>query len=75
MRALLLIATATLSVALTASAAGQSTDPYVAVRKEFQEAYAEVGKSPEATPVRDSEKLKSYPLYPYHQAERLRKAL
>ncbi len=76
MRALLLIATATLSVALTASAAGR-VDRSVrrACAREFQEAYAEVGKSAESSPARDSEKLKSYPLYSYLQAERLRKAL
>lgn len=75
MRALLLIATSTLCVALTASAAAQSTDPYAGVRKEFQEAFAEVAKSPTDSTANDSEKLKRYPLYSYLQAERLRKAL
>jgi soluble lytic murein transglycosylase len=75
MRVLLLIATSTLSVALTASAAGEATDPYAGVRKEFQEAYAQVGKSTDSSAASDSEKLKHYPLYPYLQAERLRKAL
>jgi peptidoglycan lytic transglycosylase len=74
MRVLLLIATSTLSVALTASAAGQSTDPYAGVRKEFQEAFAQVAK-PSDSAAGDSEKLKHYPLYSYLEAERLRKAL
>lgn len=74
MRALSLIATATLSVAVTASVAAQPTDPYAGVRQEFQEAYAGVGKPSDST-ANDSEKLKHYPLYPYLEAERLRKAL
>lgn len=73
MRVLLLIATATLAAGLTASAAGESVDAYAGVRKEFQQAYAEAGKSDAAG--NDSESLKSYPLYPYLQAERLRKGL
>jgi soluble lytic murein transglycosylase len=73
MRAPLLIATATLAVAFAVSAAGEATDPYAGVRKEFQEAYAQVAKSDAVA--EDSKALKSYPLYPYLQAERLRKAL
>ncbi len=74
MRALVLIATSTLSLLLTASAAGESTDPYVAVRQEFREAYAAVDQSPDGA-ASDSDKLKKYPIYSYLQAERLRKAL
>ncbi|MEJ0035919.1 MAG: transglycosylase SLT domain-containing protein [Gammaproteobacteria bacterium] len=74
MRSLLLIATATLAVALAGSAVGESADSYAGVRKEFQEAYAEAGKSDSAA-THDSEALKGYPLYPYLQAERFRKAL
>jgi soluble lytic murein transglycosylase len=73
MRAPLLIATATLAVAFAVSAAGEATDPYAGVRKEFQEAYAQVGKSDAVA--EDSKALRSYPLYPYLQAERLRQAL
>src|SRR5689334_12476631 len=73
MRVLLLIATATLTAGLTASAASEPVDSYAGVRKEFQQAYVEAGKSDAAG--NDSEGLKSYPLYPYLQAERLRKAL
>jgi soluble lytic murein transglycosylase len=71
---LLLIATATLAVAVSGSVpARESADTYAAARAEFQVAFASVEKG-EAT-VSDSGPLKSYPLYPYLQAERLRKAL
>jgi soluble lytic murein transglycosylase len=73
MRARLLIATATLAVVFSVSAGGESTDPFVGVRKEFLEAYAQVGKSDVVA--EDSRELKSYPLYSYLQAERLRQAL
>ena len=51
----------------------ESADAYATVRAEFQQAFASVGKSDAAA--NDSENLKSYPIYPYLQAERLRKAL
>ena len=74
MRALLFIATATLAAAV-ASAAGESADPYASARAEFQQAYAQAGTADPAPAANDSASLKSYPLYPYLQAERLRKAL
>src|SRR5262245_22833353 len=74
MRAPLLIATATLAVAFAAAAIGDTADPYTGVRKEFQEAFANVANAEDST-ASDSEKLKRYPLYSYLQAERLRKAL
>ena len=74
MRTLLLIATATLAVAVAGSVpAVEPADAYASARKEFQQAYANAEKSDsDAT---DSESLKGYPLYPYLQAERLRNAL
>jgi soluble lytic murein transglycosylase len=74
MRIGLLIVTATLAATLAGSAVGEQADAYAVARKEFQQAYAEAEKTAvPATP--DSESLKSYPLYSYLQAERLRKAL
>ena len=75
MRTLLLIATATLAIAVAGSvpAAGETADAYASARNEFQVAYASAGKTD--SDAGDSESLKSYPLYPYLQAERLRKAL
>lgn len=72
MRRLLLIATATLA-AVTSGAvpAAETADAYASARQEFQQAFANVGK----IDADDSATLKSYPLYPYLQAERLRKAL
>ncbi|HVY82306.1 MAG TPA: transglycosylase SLT domain-containing protein, partial [Steroidobacteraceae bacterium] len=71
---LALIAAATLALALTPNirAAG-AADAYASVREEFQQAYARASK--DDTGADDSERLKSYPLYPYLQAERLGKAL
>jgi soluble lytic murein transglycosylase len=49
-------------------------DPYEKVRATFQQAYAEVD-DPAAKRRSDSEALRSYPLYPYLQAARIRRAL
>src|SRR5512138_1814995 len=68
------IAAATLVLALAASShAAGTADPYAAAREEFQQAYARAAKTD--SDAADSERLKNYPLYPYLQAERLRKAL
>jgi soluble lytic murein transglycosylase len=50
-------------------------DPFKDARREFQEAYAQVDVAP-TTPQRpDKETLRTYPLYPYLQAARIRRAL
>lgn len=49
-------------------------DPYEKVRETFQQAYADVD-DPTAKRHSDSESLRSYPLYPYLQAARIRRAL
>ena len=49
-------------------------DPYEKVRATFQQAYADVD-APAAKRRSDSEALRSYPLYPYLQAARIRRAL
>jgi peptidoglycan lytic transglycosylase len=49
-------------------------DPYEKVRATFQQAYADVD-DPTAKRRSDSEALRSYPLYPYLQAARIRRAL
>src|SRR5262245_6481307 len=49
-------------------------DPYEKVREKFREAYEQVD-DPGAKPHADSEALRDYPLYPYLQAARIRRAL
>jgi soluble lytic murein transglycosylase len=49
-------------------------DPYEKVREAFRQAYEQVDL-PNAKPRSDSEALRSYPLYPYLQAARIRRAL
>src|SRR5262245_12783834 len=74
MRFLAFIATATLALALVSSTrAAGSADSFSEVRAEFQQAFARAAKSD--SDAADSERLKSYPLYAYLQAERIRKAL
>jgi soluble lytic murein transglycosylase len=49
-------------------------DPYEKVREAFRQAYEQVDL-PNAKPRSDSEALRNYPLYPYLQAARIRRAL
>lgn len=49
-------------------------DPYEKVREAFRQAYEQVDL-PNAKPRSDSETLRTYPLYPYLQAARIRRAL
>jgi soluble lytic murein transglycosylase len=49
-------------------------DPYEKVRETFRQAYEQVD-APTAKPHSDSEALRDYPLYPYLQAARIRRAL
>jgi soluble lytic murein transglycosylase len=74
MRSVSLILTATLALALVSSTrASDPADAYAAAREEFQQACD--GAAQSDSDAADSERLKNYPLYPYLQAERLRKAL
>jgi len=50
-------------------------DTYAEARKAFQEAYARVPTDKPDAALHDSQLLKSYPLYPYLQAARIRQAL
>ncbi|HKU13043.1 MAG TPA: transglycosylase SLT domain-containing protein [Steroidobacteraceae bacterium] len=54
--------------------AAATHDPYEKVRETFQQAYEQVD-APAAKPHPDSEALRMYPLYPYLQAARIRRAL
>ena len=49
-------------------------DPYAKVRATFRQAYADID-DPTAKRRSDSEALRNYPLYPYLQAARIRRAL
>lgn len=51
-----------------------ANDPYEKVREAFRQAYEEVD-APAAKPHSDGEALRNYPLYPYLQAARIRRAL
>jgi peptidoglycan lytic transglycosylase len=64
----------TLVCGTSAPAAG-SAAPYAEARKAFQEAYAHASTNTADSGANDSEILKSYPLYPYLQAERIQQAL
>jgi soluble lytic murein transglycosylase len=65
---------ATLALLCSVNARGAPTDAYADARKAFQDAYARVTANlPEESA--DSDELKSYPLYPYLQAARIRQAL
>jgi len=61
-------------LAASATAAG-TADLYREVRAEFQRAYAEANTIKQQPARADSEALRAYPLYPYLQAARIRKAL
>jgi peptidoglycan lytic transglycosylase len=52
----------------------ETRDPFVKVRETFRKAYEQVD-DPTAKRHPDSEALRSYPLYPYLQAARIRRAL
>ena len=67
---------ATVALLCTVGAQGAGTDAsYADARKAFQEAYARVAANfPDESGV-DSEALKTYPLYPYLEAARIRQSL
>jgi soluble lytic murein transglycosylase len=68
------IATVVLLYAVSADGAGADAS-YADARKAFQDAYARVTANFPDESAADSEALKSYPLYPYLQAARIRQAL
>jgi soluble lytic murein transglycosylase len=68
------IATVALLCAVAAQGAGTDAS-YADARKAFQDAYARVTANLPDESVADSEELKSYPLYPYLEAARIRQAL
>src|SRR5688572_22198695 len=66
-----------LACALLASAGARGAaapDPFAKVRETFRKAYEQVD-DPAAKPHPDGEALRAYPLYPYLQAARIRRAL
>lgn len=67
---LLLVATFTFS----AANASDADDPFKDARAAFMQAYAHVSSTPDKHEP-DSEDLRTYPLYPYLQSARLRRAL
>jgi soluble lytic murein transglycosylase len=64
-----------LLAALPAPAAAEGRDEYGDARRAFQEAYARVAADKPGIVAHDSELLRSYPLYPYLEAARIRQAL
>jgi peptidoglycan lytic transglycosylase len=62
-------------VPLGCAVAASTPDPFKDVRSEFQQAYAQVDVAPRTMQQPDSENLRTYPLYPYLQAARIRRAL
>lgn len=69
---LILLACALLTPPSVRSA--EARDPFDKVRETFRKAYEQVD-DPTAKPHPDSEALRNYPLYPYLQAARIRRAL
>src|SRR5215472_8477704 len=67
------MATVALLCAVSAQGAGDDAS-YADARKAFQDAYARVAANFPDESAGDSEALKSYPLYPYLQAARIRQA-
>ena len=69
------IAAVALLCAVSAQGAEAEADAYAEARKAFQDAYARVTANFPDESAADSEALKSYPLYPYLEAARIRQAL
>jgi soluble lytic murein transglycosylase len=67
--------TALLVPPYSSPARAASTDIHADARKAFQEAYARVPTEKPDAPTHDGKVLKSYPLYPYLEAARIRQAL
>jgi soluble lytic murein transglycosylase len=66
---------ATVASLCAVSAQGAGVDAYADARQAFQDAYARVSANFPDESAADSEALKSYPLYPYLEAARIRQAL
>src|SRR5215471_653166 len=66
---------ATVASLCAVSAQGAGADAFADARKAFQDAYARVAANFPDESAADSEALKSYPLYPYLEAARIRQAL
>lgn len=62
------------AVLLAGAAAASGSDPFENARKEFRAAYDQVDE-PTQQRKPDNEDLRTYPLYPYLQAARIRRAL
>jgi soluble lytic murein transglycosylase len=73
--ALRLIAIALLLVCRAAAHATGTADDYAAARKAFQEAYARAAAGIVESGAADGASLRSYPLYPYLEAARIRGVL
>ncbi|HKE96668.1 MAG TPA: transglycosylase SLT domain-containing protein [Povalibacter sp.] len=69
------LAVASLSLFWLAFAAVAAEDPFAAVRADFMEAYTRAGAAGQNADKTDSEALRTYPLYPYLQSARIRRAL
>jgi soluble lytic murein transglycosylase len=52
-----------------------ASDPYKHTREVFKDAYAKVATTPAGQQAKDSEGLRNYPLYPYLQSARIKRAL
>lgn len=68
-----LLALALLPLGCASAAVGR--DSFKNTREAFKQAYASVATSPVQEPADDSEALRTYPLYPYLQAARIKRAL
>jgi soluble lytic murein transglycosylase len=62
-------------LALLPLASGAASDPFKHTREAFKDAYARVATVPLDQQDKDSEGLRNYPLYPYLQAARIKRAL
>lgn len=69
----LALAPALLPLGCASAAAGG--DSFKNTREAFKQAYARVGTAPLADPANDSEALRTYPLYSYLQAARIKRLL
>jgi len=70
-----LLVTAALMLASIGVQAASDSASYAEARRAFQDSYARASSNVPDTSTSDSEALKSYPLYPYLEAARIRQAL
>jgi soluble lytic murein transglycosylase len=62
-------------LALLPLACTAASDPYKHTRGVFKDAYTKVATTPAGQQAKDSEGLRNYPLYPYLQSARIKRAL